>query len=184
VVRSPGFALLMIKTSDSPQTVITDFVSQFEDTGLPAVDLYFDQFTMHGDAMRVRFPGCQSGGCVRTAQGLQIEQVSEHEHNRYRADRTPGGIGRYRLIAATIAGVAYQAEVVVGYDYKGRVISYDVETNRVAINDREREWVPSVARSRRSHPVDVFHYTHNLALGVSAFYENGPAIAGNAAKGL
>lgn len=184
VVRSPGYALLMVKNSDSPQTVIRDFLSQFEDTGLPAVDLYFDQFTMHGDAMRVRFPGCQSGGCARAGQEVQIEQVSEQELDRYRADRVPGGIGRYRLLAATVAGVEYEAEVVVLYDYKGRVISYYVDTNRVAINDSEHKWARSMARSDRSHPIGVFTYATNLALGVSAFYDNGPFIEGNSAKGL
>ena len=184
VVRSPGYALMGVRRADSPQTIIRDFLAQFENTGLRAVDLYFDQITRHGDAWRVRFPGCSSGGCVNVAQNLALEQVSEEVHNRYRADRTSLGFKKHVIAEATLSEVAYQAEVSVGYDYRGRVIGYRVRTNRAPINDAEREWVRRNARSRFSHPVNVFQYSHNLALGVSEFYDNGPRIRGNSAKGL
>lgn len=184
VVRSPGFALLLVRSGDSPQTVVSDFLAQFENTGLRAVDLYFDQITSHGGAWRVRFPGCHSGGCATVAQDLVLEQVSEEVHDRYNAGRTSLGFKRHTIAEATLSEVAYKAEVIVGYDYRGRVIAYYVQTNRAPINDAEREWARRNARSRRSHPVDVYQYSHNLALGVSGFFDNGPRIGGNSAKGL
>lgn len=184
VVRSPGFALLAVDIRDSEQVVISKFMSHLEDTGLPAVDLYYDQFGGHDGARRVRFPGCEAGSCVATAQNLPIERISEDEFHKYDPGDTPLGYVRHKIASATIAGVAYQAEVIVGYDYKGRVIRYVVNTSRVAINDIEREWAVRDARSGRSHPIDVFKYSHNLALGVSASFDNGPVMGVDSWKGL
>ena len=184
VVRSPGFSLLVINNRDSPQTVIRDFLAQFENTGLRAVDLYFDQFNSYEDAWRVVFPGCRPGECASVAQDLTLERVAEEVHDRYNASRTSLGFVRHQIAAETISRVAYQAEVVVGYDYRGRVIAYSVVTNRVPVNDAERKWVARNARSQFSHPVHVYRYVHNLALGVSEFYDNGPSIRGNSSRGL
>ena len=184
VVRSPGFSLLVINNRDSPQTVIRDFLAQFENTGLRAVDLYFDQFNSYEDAWRVVFPGCRPGECASVAQDLTLERVAEEVHDRYVASRTSLGFVRHQIAAETISRVAYQAEVVVGYDYRGRVIAYSVVTNRVPVNDAERKWVARNARSQFSHPVHVYRYVHNLALGVSEFYDNGPSIRGNSSRGL
>lgn len=183
VVRSPGFALIVSMRGD-PQTVINTFLAQFEDTGLPAVDIYFDQYTMFEDAWRLRFPGCRAGECAAVAQDLALERVSEEVHNRYRSERTSFGFEKHVIAEATLSEVAYKAEVFVGYDYRGRAISYSVHTNRATINEAEREWAVRNARSRRSHPIDVYQYSHNLALGVSEFYDNGPRIRGNSSKGL
>lgn len=184
VVRSPGFALLAVSMRDSEQTVISKFMLHLEDTGLPAVDLYFDQFGGHDGARRVRFPGCEAGSCVATAQNLPIERISEDEHDRYNAGRTPLGYVKHKIASATISGVAYQAEVTVGYDYKGRVIHYKVRTNRVAINELERAWAVRDARSDLSHPIEVFKYSNNLALGVNAYFDNGPRVGVDSVKGL
>jgi hypothetical protein len=184
VVRSPGFALLLVDIRDSEQTVISKFMSHLEDTGLPAVDLYFDQIGGHDGARRVRFPGCGVGSCAATAQNLPIERISEDEHDRYNAGRTPLGYVKHKIAAATISGVAYQAKVDVGYDYKGRVIHYFVDTSRVAINDIERAWAKRNARNNLSHPIEVFKYSNNLALGVSAFFDKGPSMGRDSLKGL
>jgi hypothetical protein len=184
VVRSPGFALLAVDIRDSEQVVISKFMSHLEDTGLPAVDLYYDQFGGHDGARRVRFPGCEVGSCVATAQNLPIERISEDEHDRYHAGRTPLGYVRQKIASATISGVAYRTDVIVGYDYRARVIHYKVKTYRAAINEIERAWAVRNARSDLSHPIDVFKYSNNLALGVNAYFDNGPVMGVDDWKGL
>jgi hypothetical protein len=180
VVRSPGFALLLYDQSEAPQTVFSVFLSQFDESGLRAVDLYIRGFSREFDSWRLRFPGCSINECANLESGLRVDAISQQEHDRYDASL----FVRHRIAEATLSGVSYKAEVIVGYDYQSRLITYWVQTNRVAINDAEREWVTRNARSRRSHPVDVYQYTNNLALGLSGFYDNGPSISGNNAKGL
>lgn len=184
VVRSPGFAFLIVDIRLDPQTVLRNFLSQFEDTGLPQVNLYIDRVPLISQTWRVDFPGCDPGQCVATMERLRFVPISKAEHDRYRAERSGFGFERHTIKTATLDGVAYEAVVVVGYDYRHRVISYFVETNRAAINDRERNWAVRNARSRKKYPIEVFRYSRNLALGVSAFYDDGPHIGGELSKGL
>lgn len=117
-------------------------------------------------------------------QNLQFEKISRQEHDSYKPGSAGSDIGRYPLLEKIISGVGYKADVFVPYDSRGRVLYYSVSINRTAVNDQENDWVVRNARADRSHPIDVYQYTHNLALGVSAFYDNGPRIAGDSAKGL
>ncbi|MBC7146138.1 MAG: hypothetical protein H5U24_12140 [Thioclava marina] len=184
VVRSPGFAFLTVDIHEDQETELRKFLSQFEDTGLPQVRLYIAEVPKDPDVWRVDFPGCEPGQCVATMERLRFVPISKAEHDRYRADRSGFGFERHTIKTATLDGVAYEAVVVVGYDYRRRVISYFVETNRAAINDRERNWAVRNARSRKKYPIEVFRYSRNLALGVSAFYDDGPHIGGELSKGL
>ncbi|OOY11417.1 hypothetical protein BMG00_17025 [Thioclava marina] len=184
VVRSPGFALLLVNIHDDPQTVLRKFLSQFEGTGLPQVKLYIDGVPLISQTWRVDFPGCEPGQCVATMERLRFVPISKAEHDRYRADRSGFGFERHTIKTATLDGVAYEAVVVVGYDYRHRVISYFVETDRAAINERERDWAVLNARRNLKYPIEVFRYSRNLALGVSAFYDDGPHIGGELSKGL
>lgn len=184
VVRSPGFAFLIVDIRKDQETELRKFLSQFEGTGLPQVRLYIARVPKDPDVWRVDFPGCEPGQCVATMERLRFVPVSKAEHDRYRADRSGFGFERHRIKTATLDGVAYEAVVVVGYDYRHRVISYFVETDRAAINERERDWAVLNARRNIKYPIEVFRYSRNLALGVSAFYDDGPHIRGESSRGL
>ncbi|OOY26719.1 hypothetical protein BMI90_16170 [Thioclava sp. L04-15] len=184
VVRSPGFAFLTVDIHEDQETELRKFLSQFEDTGLPQVRLYIAEVPKDPDVWRVDFPGCEPGQCVATMERLRFVPVSKAEHDRYRASRSGFGFERHTIKTETLDGVAYEAVVVVGYDYRHRVIAYSVKTSRAAVNNIERDWAIRNARSRRKYPIDVLQYSHNLALGVSGFYDNGPRIRRDMSKGL
>lgn len=177
VVRSPGYALKRVDIRLEPRTIVRNFLAQFENEGLLPVNLYLHLVTDE-EYWKIEFPGCKPQGCADLATNLKFQHVSEIEHDRYYPPRAGGSFARYPIISKNLGGVNYAAIAVVSYDYKGRVVSYNVQFNRVAINEIERKWVGRNARSDRSHPIDVYQYSHNLALGVSEFNDNGPSIGG------
>ena len=195
VVLSPGYALraydnraFWLEGRGGPQAVFSKFISQFDDSGLPAVNLYINgrsnilYYNTH--SWRLRFPGCSANECIDLKNSLHFDKISQDEHDRYSSIRL-GKIGRsnHQISEATLSGVAYRAKVNVFYDYQGRVIRYVVRINREGINDAEFKWGERNGRiqiqfcedrpNEPCHFVAVYRYVNNLVLGVDEFSDSG-----------
>lgn len=175
VVRSPGFTINAFGRTTPRETVLSQFVSQFEDFGLNAVTFYGGG-RVGTPPWRVRFPGCDVGRCSAQVPGLVFGSVSQEERSGYDAGFVDVPFGRHTILQNVINGVGYEAKVTVIYDYLSRVIYYAVDTNREAITEIERNWAIRNARSPSStaYPIDVYSYYNNLAIGFEGFFENSP----------
>ena len=171
VVRSPGFTINAFGRTTPREVVLSRFISQFEEIGLNEVTFYGGGRV--GTApWRVRFPGCDVGRCAENVTGLMFDSVSEEERSRYDLGFVDIPFSRHTILQSSLDGIGYEAKAIVGYDYRRRVISYSVNINRTAVTDLERDWAISNARSGSTHPIDVYRYENNLAIGVSEFFVN------------
>lgn len=149
---------------------IWGFLRRFESTGVGTSRIYFQAGLPTLDRREyweIDFAGCQPNACIDALAASRFERISREEFDKYYRF---GPIVRsevFKVHAAVIDGVAYEARATAFFDSGGRIFKYYVTSFRDPITRAEARIVQQ--RRNRDRPIiPTFRYANNLVLKIDA----------------
>ncbi|MBO9400934.1 hypothetical protein [Shimia sp. R9_3] len=126
-----------LRPDDTPESRVRKLLTWFDPVGLNPMNIIFYDSDYPTNYWKVRFPGCQPGGCSPLLQQVELVLASEDEWFQYHAGKHHSKKRELVFEPELIGSSTYYAEVDVHSDFADRVTKIDLFVYRNFVGELE-----------------------------------------------